>query len=131
MNDCLPIKDSGEREVFQTGAQREKKRGLGAFTLIPWKIIWDLSKYFEAGAEQKGARNWEKGIPVSSYLNSTLRHLARYMAGERDENHLMAAVWNLVCCLWTKWQIACGNLPADLDDIEADLVKQQIKEGRP
>lgn len=61
----------------------------------------DLSKHFEAGAKKYGERNWEKGIPVHCYIDSAVRHFLKYAAGEKDEPHGRAFMWNIVCCIWT------------------------------
>lgn len=65
------------------------------------KYVLELSKHFEAGAIKYGERNWEKGIPLSSYIDSAVRHYLKYLDGQEDENHFIAFVWNIVCCIWT------------------------------
>ena len=96
------ILDSGDRTVFETGAQRDLSEGKGRFDLIPWCAIMRLARHFEAGAEKYGEYNWQKGIPAHSYIDSAFRHLAKYTDGWDDEDHLIAAVWNLVCLAWTE-----------------------------
>lgn len=61
----------------------------------------ELSKHFEAGAEKYGERNWKKGIPVHCYIDSGVRHFLKRAAGETDEPHGRAFMWNIVCCIWT------------------------------
>lgn len=46
-----------------------------------------------------GDRNWEKGIPFSSLYNSAFRHMNKYMLGLKDEDHLVACIWNLIAIL--------------------------------
>lgn len=65
-------------------------------------MLLDVAKLFESGAEKYGERNWEKGIPISSYIDSGVRHLLKYLNGETDEAHDRAFVWNLMCAIWTK-----------------------------
>jgi hypothetical protein len=116
------IKDNGTREVFSTGAHREAKVGRGRFDLLPGDALDVIAKHFEAGAKGKGDRNWEKGIPFSSYLNSTLRHLLNgYMVGDDTEDHLAAAAWNLLCMIATRQRIKKGALPESLDDLGQHL----------
>lgn len=45
-------------------------------------------------------RNWEKGLPIHSTIDSALRHLAKYMDGQTDEDHLCAAATNLLMTMW-------------------------------
>lgn len=151
----IEIKDSGERQEFETGAVRDIQEGKGRCDLMPLDIIeslshsffdilfndvllnisyfienedisnlynvlnefiystygtgeknflvamLELSKHFESGAKKYGERNWEKGIPIHCYIDSAVRHFLKYAAGEKDEPHDRAFMWNIVCCIWT------------------------------
>lgn len=90
------IKDSGERTTFSTGAQRDMHSGKGRMDLLPWAAIIEVSKHCEAGALKYGVHNVDKGIPTSSLLDSAIRHAAKYLDGQEDEDHLLAAAWNLL-----------------------------------
>ncbi len=96
------IKDSGNRHEFKTGAVRDMQEGKGRCDLLPPLAILRLAKHFEAGARKYGDRNWEKGIPINSFIDSAIRHLLKYMAGQKDEDHLLAASWNLMCAMETE-----------------------------
>lgn len=87
---------------FDTGAVREDKTGKGRCDLLPTSALIRLSKHFEASTAAHGERNWEKGIPVHSFLDSALRHLYKYLDGQTDEDHLCAAAWNILCAMWTE-----------------------------
>lgn len=108
------IKDSGERRTFTTGANRDLAYGKGRFDQLPWRVIRALAIHFERGCLKYGERNWEKGIPVHAYFDSATRHLAAAMDGRTDENHLIAALWNLVCAYETILRIQESSLPDDL-----------------
>jgi hypothetical protein len=79
--------------------------------------ILEVSKHFEKGAERYAARNWEKGIPLSRYLDSAIRHYLKHTAGEVDEPHLVAATWNVLCLIQTQYWINAGVLPETLNDL--------------
>lgn len=64
-------------------------------------MILDVSTHFEEGARKYGEWNWQKGIPVQSYIDSAVRHYLKHLRGDDDENHLRALVWNILCCIWT------------------------------
>ena len=96
------IKDSGDRTEFQSGAVRDMHEGKGRCDLLPPNALLRLARHFEHGSKKYGDRNWEKGIPESSFIDSGLRHIFKYMAGEDDEDHLIAAVWNLICLVETE-----------------------------
>lgn len=89
------IKDSGGRTEFTTGAVRDMHAGKGRMDLLPVTAIIELSKHCENGAIKYGERNVDKGIPQHSFIDSGLRHLFKYLRGDKDENHLVAALWNI------------------------------------
>jgi len=90
------IKDSGERTEFSSGAVRDLHSGKGDMLSVPWAAMLRVSKHYENGAAKYGRYNYLKGIPVSSFIDSALRHLAKYVAGWDDEDHLAAAAFNVL-----------------------------------
>ena len=90
------IKDSGERTVFGSGAVRDMHEGKGDMVSIPWEAILRLSKHYENGAKKYQRWNFRKGIPISSFIDSACRHLAKYQCGMDDEDHLSAAAFNVL-----------------------------------
>ena len=90
------IKDSGDRTVFATGSVRDMHEGKGDMASIPWEAILRLSKHYENGAKKYERWNFRKGIPVSSFIDSACRHLAKYQCGCDDEDHLAAAAFNVL-----------------------------------
>lgn len=81
--------------------------------------ILEVSKHFEDGAQKYGENNWQKGIPVKSYIDSAVRHYLKFLRGDKDEPHDRAFVWNILCCIWT-----CKNKP-ELNDY-AKKNKEQV-----
>ena len=104
------IKDSGNRTEFETGAKRDMHAGKGRMDLLPWYGIMEVSKHCEEGALKYGEHNVDKGIPLHSLLDSAARHLAKYMVGMDDEDHLRAACWNLL------WALNQRQTHPELDD---------------
>lgn len=96
------IKDSGNRQIYDTGANRDNPSGKGMMNLIPANAILRVSRHFEYGGKKYGYDNWQKGIPNSRYVDAALRHLFKYLAGCQDEDHLSAAVWNVLCLMWNE-----------------------------
>ena len=92
----MEILDSGERTQFESGAVRDMHEGKGDMVSIPWEAILRLSKHYENGAKKYNRWNYRKGIHLSSYLDSAMRHLAKYMSGCDDEDHLAAAAFNVL-----------------------------------
>ena len=72
--------------------------------LREWSIptmLLEVSKHFEGGAAKYGEYNWQKGLPIHCYIDSGVRHYLKWLAGETDEPHDRAFVWNIMACLWT------------------------------
>ena len=91
----MAIKDSGNRTEFETGAVRDMHENKGDMASIPWESILRLSRHYENGAKKYNRWNFRKGIPVSSFIDSACRHLAKYQCGYDDEDHLSAAAFNI------------------------------------
>lgn len=64
----------------------------------------------------------DKGIPLHSLLDSASRHLAKYMVGMDDEDHLRAACWNLL------WALNQRMTHPELDDRFAVKMKSSNDE---
>ena len=90
------IKDSGQRTEFKTGAARDMHENKGDMASIPWESILRLARHYENGAKKYNRWNYRKGIPVSSFIDSACRHLAKYQCGCDDEDHLAAAAFNVL-----------------------------------
>jgi len=104
-------KDSGRRRSFATGAVRDVRTDKGRYDLLSAIAIRREAELLERGAVKYGERNWENGIPISCFIDSTLRHIFNYLAGEMTEDHLAAARWNLGCAMHFE------ELRPDLQDI--------------
>jgi hypothetical protein len=111
------LKDSGTRTEFNTGAVRDGQAGKGRMELLPVRAIFALSKIFEEGAKKYAPNNWRKGIPLSRYMDSGMRHAMKYLRGDKDEDHLHQAIWNFCCLSETQSMIEEGLLPATLNDL--------------
>lgn len=92
---------------YQTGAVRDTG-GKGRMDLLPWCALIRVSKHMEdailpdpkTGKPHYPERNWEQGLPMHSMLDSAFRHMAKYMEGWDDEDHLCAAATNLLMAMW-------------------------------
>lgn len=61
----------------------------------------ELAKHYEEGAKKYSERNWEKGIPTHCFIDSGVRHLLKYIRGDKDEPHDRAFLWNMFGYMWT------------------------------
>ena len=79
---------------FDTGAKRDSNsdkpfvHNLQGYTRLRFGYLTNL------GARSYGDGNFLKGIPSPVALESLDRHLAKYMDGDRAEDHLAAIIFN-------------------------------------
>jgi Domain of unknown function (DUF5664) len=111
------VRDSGQRQEFETGSRRDTREGKGRYDLLPPHAIFLIARQLEEGAKKYGERNWEKGQPLSRFMDSALRHLFKHLAGHKDERHDVAAAWNILAMIETSHRIEAGQLPDSLNDL--------------
>ncbi|MCL2570330.1 MAG: DUF5664 domain-containing protein [Firmicutes bacterium] len=98
------LKDIGE--FVETGNIDYIASAIRKFTKTHTKktdceMIIEVSKQYQQGAEKHGERNWEKGFPVHSFIDSGVRHFLLHIDGKVDEPHDRAFMWNMLGCMWT------------------------------
>ena len=108
----VPRKTIDNMTNYDTGAVRDTG-GKGRMDLLPMCALLRVSKHMEDALTHYPERNWEKGLPMHSMIDSAMRHLAKYMDGQTDEDHLSAAATNLLMAMWTE------EKRPDLQDIPA------------
>lgn len=109
---------------FETGAVRSKDADAVRYDLMS---PIGLRRYAEAmaeGVDKYGEFNWEQGMPVHDILNHAIRHIFLYLEGDRTEDHLGHAAWNIMSAchsdeLWPELnkphQRLAGCLPPKLE----------------
>jgi len=85
--------------------EEKKSIDILKYSSYPACALLRLSKHYEAGAVKYAPRNWEKGLPI--------RHLLKCVDGQTDEDHLVAAAWNIIGAMWIE------EKRPDLQDIPA------------
>lgn len=108
------VKDSGERQKFDTGAVRDTAEGKGRFDLIPAYPLLRLAQLYEKGAVKYGDGNYLLGMPIKRCLDSLLRHANSYKMGLTDEDHLSAVVFNAFAIIYYEEMVRQGVLPEEL-----------------
>ncbi len=89
--------------IFQTGAIRDSQEGKEDYIeTISWTAQKRFAKYMTDKKMKYGAGNFKKGIPISSYEQSLVRHLQKYLENkyeggstEPNEDHLSAMRFNI------------------------------------
>lgn len=90
------VKDSGERETFRGGAVRDTAAGKPRPDLISPFMLERLGAHMAKGAKKYTEWNWANGIPSSRCYESACRHMMMFAQGDRVEDHLSAAMFNLM-----------------------------------
>lgn len=82
---------------FETGAVRGTDATGTRYDLINHVGMRRLAEAYAEGAKKYSDWNWQKGMPASDLINHALRHLFLWLAGDRTDDHIGHAIWNL----WT------------------------------
>jgi len=96
-------KDSGKRQKYASGMQRDLQEGKPRYDLIiPEGVTEHMLKRWaelmERGAVKYGPRNWEKANSEEEYVRfkaSAFRHFIQWFSGEDDEDHAAATFFNI------------------------------------
>lgn len=107
-------KDSGVRAAFASGMVRDTNEGKARFELlwpkdVPYaqQFMTRVAELLGRGAAKYEDRNWEKATgeaEIRRFEESALRHMMQWLAGETDEDHAAAVVFNLLGAETTKWK---------------------------
>ena len=96
------LKRIGKPRQFDTGAQRDSSEGKLRMSLVPHKALNDVMMRYIQGADAYGENNWKKGMKHSVLYDSTMRHLMQGFTGDDSEDHLGAALWNIMGMIWNR-----------------------------
>lgn len=83
------------------------------YDLIPPEGVEAVAQTCREGAMRYSDYNWEAGMPVGDLLNHALRHIYKYLGGDRSEDHLPHAAWGLLAAIHSEalWpEINAGTL---------------------
>ena len=87
-------------QTFESGAMKSDDKGKGRYDLIDPVLLRRLAIRLQDALEFYEENNWKKGIPDKNLYSSCLRHLIQFHNGEVDEDHLAAAVFNIMVLMW-------------------------------
>jgi len=103
-----------EQQQFKSGMKRNDSTGKPRFDLIcpqsqayEKTLLYRWAMLMTKGMEIYSARNWEQAdglAELESFKASAERHFRQLMAGETDEDHMAAVLFNLngICYLMDK-----------------------------
>jgi hypothetical protein len=107
-------KDSGKREEYDSGMRRDTQEGKPDFSLLLPEMPYELlpitrwAYLMTRGADKYGRRNWQlANTPeeLERFRASAARHFMQWLAGEEDEDHMAAVMFNLNAAEYVKWRI--------------------------
>jgi hypothetical protein len=84
------------RVEYATGAKRSADAEATRYDLVSPIGLAAVARACAEGAEKYGDYNWERGMPARDMLNHALRHIYLFLGGDRSEDHLGHAAWNLM-----------------------------------
>lgn len=82
--------------AYATGAVRSADAESTRYDLITPIGLRRVAEACAEGAKKYADYNWEKGMPILDLLNHAIRHVYLFLAGDRSEDHLGHAGWNLL-----------------------------------
>ena len=93
------IKDSGERQEFDSGMVRDVTEGKTNYTLVLDGPMFDRwAVHMTKGAEKYDERNWMKAEgaqELERFRQSAFRHFLQWYRGDQDEDHAAAVFFNV------------------------------------
>lgn len=108
-------KDSGTRQQFDSGMQRELKDAQPRFDLlIPENVPYDAqlitrtAALVARGAQKYESRDWEQASTpeeLEVFRASAFRHFMQWFTGETDEDHAAAILFNVLAVESTQFKI--------------------------
>lgn len=93
------VKDSGERQQFESGMVRDVTEGKIDYSLILDGPMFDRwAVHLTKGAQKYAKRNWmlaNGDAELARFKESALRHFLQWYRGDVDEDHAAAVFFNI------------------------------------
>lgn len=81
--------------IYETGAKRDSDKNKPYVHNLQGYVRLRFGYLTRKGAEKYGDGNFLKGFPTDSAIQSLDRHWAKYLAGDRSEDHLSAMIFGI------------------------------------
>lgn len=93
------VKDSGQRQQFTTGMQRDVEENKIMYDLIfDGPMLERYAAHLTKGAQKYQPRNWMMASTEEErqrFRRSAIRHFIQWMRGDVDEDHAAAVIFNI------------------------------------
>ncbi len=97
--DRYTVKDSGLRQQFESGMQRDVTDGKTRYDLVfDGPMFERYAVHLTKGAQKYNPRNWMKAAGTAElerFRESAVRHFVQWLRGDTDEDHAAAVMFNL------------------------------------
>lgn len=90
---------TGECHEFETGSVRSKDVDDKRYSLLDPEFFSRAAKAAAEGEVKYGRDNWLKGQQASRVFDHLIDHLLRWQTGDRSEDHLGHASWNIMALM--------------------------------
>ena len=109
---------------FSTGAVRGTDTQHERWDLITPIGLRRLAQTYAEGAQKYTPWNWAKGLPASNLICHAIRHIMLWLSGDRTEDHLAHATWNIMTLMHFE------ETRPDLIDIPFQYMSKQPQKTR-
>lgn len=96
--DNFITKDSGKREQFESGMQRDTQENKPIYTLLYMPMLTRWAMLMVRGMVKYGRDNWKKAngeAELQRFKDSALRHMFQWLEGDLTEDHAAAVFFNI------------------------------------
>lgn len=105
------VKDSGQRQAYDSGMVRDTQEGKPDYTLLPLEFLTRWAMHMTLGAVKYGRDNWRLANSeeeLTRFQGSAFRHFVQWLNGETDEDHAAAVAYNVAAAEYVKGRLADG-----------------------
>lgn len=88
--------ERAETRTHDTGAVRSTDADDVTYWCMPLLGLRRVAKTAKEGAVKYSPNNWKKGFKASVLYDHAMEHLVKWGAGDRGEDHIAHAAWNLL-----------------------------------
>jgi len=101
----MNIKNDNKIKELKGGVKKDNIESKPDFSLIPYSILERIAWQFTNGAKKYNRDNWKKATKEQAeilFKPAALRHILKHFDGQKDEDHAVAAITNIIMYEWIK-----------------------------
>ncbi len=112
-------KDSGQRQEFASGMQRDTQTDKPRYDLVHRPMLKRWAELMARGAVKYGENNWRKAdsdAELNRFKASAFRHFMDWLDGKTDEDHGAAVFFNIAGAEYVQERmLSAGAVDAAVD----------------